>query len=327
MSGSWEQGEFQGKEGTRRLLAEKPSSGENTGSQGVAETKAGASTGEKTGSAGETGEGSTGTTGDPATESKKVNSKESGGSTETGNEQQQGGTGSTEASSEKEGKKETPPTPPPPPPKPKFTYQLPTLPLAQRLQSRTELHLIKIFDQSPTTWYKDKPYHKGNFESLWNELKPFPLANLASLGKKDGGISVTPEEIYNLKWNRRSAYHVKYSGQLEVSDLAANGIGRYQNADCFYEGEIANGLPDGYGRVIVAKNYSYVGPISKGLPNGLGEITYAEEYLQGLGTEQKAKYTGVWTNGRFRRVDSGKFINLDITSLCENMAVYFREQD
>jgi hypothetical protein len=115
---------------------------------------------------------------------------------------------------------------------------------------------------------------------------------------------------------------------LQVSDLAANGVGRYQSANCFYDGQIADGLPHGYGRLIYADQYSYTGLINKGFPNGQGQVSYTEAYLQGAGLDMglAAKYAGHWTNGR-HRVGAEKFITLDIPSLCGTMAVYFREQD
>ena len=115
---------------------------------------------------------------------------------------------------------------------------------------------------------------------------------------------------------------------MEVSDLTANGVGRYQSANCFYDGQVADGLPNGYGRLIHADQYSYTGWISKGFPNGQGQVSYTEAYLQGAGLDLglAAKYAGHWTNGR-HRAGTEKFINLDIASLCGTMAVYFREQD
>lgn len=80
--------------------------------------------------------------------------------------------------------------------------------------------------------------------------------------------------------------------------------------------------------MIYADQYSYIGLVNKGLPNGQGQVSYTEAYLQGAGLDLglAAKYAGHWTNGRYR-VGAEKFINLDITSLCGTMAVYFREQD
>jgi len=89
---------------------------------------------------------------------------------------------------------------------------LPTLPIAEHVQPASELSLIKIFNQSPTTWFGDTQFQPGNFDSIWTALKPFPLADLATLGEQGGGIAVTPGPIYDLKWNLRSEYHVKYNG-------------------------------------------------------------------------------------------------------------------
>jgi hypothetical protein len=81
--------------------------------------------------------------------------------------------------------------------------------------------------------------------------------------------------------------------------------------------------------LIYADQYSYTGSVNKGLPNGQGKVWYTEAYLNsraGLDSGLAAKYAGHWTNGRYRR-GANEFIDLDITSLCGTMAVYFREQD
>jgi hypothetical protein len=100
----------------------------------------------------------------------------------------------------------------PPPAKPAFSYQLPTLPVAEHVQPASELSLIKIFNQSPTAWFGDAQRQAGDFDAIWTALKPLPLADLAALGEQGGGIAVTPSPVYDLKWNRRAEYHVKYNG-------------------------------------------------------------------------------------------------------------------